>query len=79
MYTALFGGHGEGPHRFLPSKEVKIMLKKTGWNLLLHKGTVLVPVGPAFLREFGERLISSFQGSLLAEMGIRQFYVCEKY
>jgi ubiquinone/menaquinone biosynthesis C-methylase UbiE len=79
IYTALFGGHGEGPHRFLPSEEVKVMFKKTDWKLLLHKGTVLVPVGPAVLKNFGERLINAFQGSLLSEMGIRQFYVCEKH
>jgi SAM-dependent methyltransferase len=79
IYTALFGGHGEGPHRFLPSSEVKAMLHKTGWKLLLHKGTVLLPVGPQLIQQFGERLINAFQGSLLSEMGIRQFYVCEKY
>lgn len=78
IYTALFGGHGEGPHRFLPSAEVKAMLKKSAWKLLLHKGTVLVPVGPEALQKMGERVINAFQGSLLAEMGIRQFYVCEK-
>lgn len=79
IFTALFGGHGEGPHRFPSSKEVKVMLKKTGWKLLLHKGTVLIPVGPQALQQFGERVINAFQGSLLAELGIRQFYVCEKY
>lgn len=79
IYTALFGGHGEGPHRFLPSSEVKVMLQKTRWKLLLHKGTVLLPVGPQLIQQFGERLINAFQGSLLSEMGIRQFYVCEKY
>ncbi len=79
IYTALFGGHGEGPHRFLASAEVKAMLHKSGWKLLLHKGTVLVPVGPAFVRQFGERFINAFQGSILSEMGIRQFYVCCKY
>ena len=45
VYTALFGGHGEGPHRFLPSSEVKAMLDKTGWRLTFHKGTLLVPCG----------------------------------
>ncbi|MBS4058005.1 MAG: methyltransferase domain-containing protein [Bacteroidales bacterium] len=79
VFTALFGGHGEGPHRFLPSAEVKAMLNKAGWKLKLHKGTVLIPVGPASLQQFGERIINAFQGSLLAECGIRQFYVCEKY
>jgi len=31
------------------------------------------------LQQFGERIINAFQGSLLAELGIRQFFVCEKY
>lgn len=78
VFTAIFGGHGEGPHRFLPSKEVKEMLKETNWKLLLHKGTLLIPVGPAWLRNFGEKLIGRFQGTFVAELGIRQFYFCEK-
>ena len=79
LYTAFFGGHGEGPHRFPSSKEVKAMFQKSRWKLLLHKGTVLFPVGPPAFQQLGERLINAFQGSLLAELGIRQFYVCEKY
>jgi SAM-dependent methyltransferase len=79
IFTSIFGGHGEGPHRFPSSEEVKVMLGKTKWKLLLHKGTVLIPVGPQPIQQFGERLINAFQGSLLAECGIRQFYVCEKY
>jgi cyclopropane fatty-acyl-phospholipid synthase-like methyltransferase len=77
-YTALFGGHGEGPHRFLPSKEVKWMFAETKWKLREHKGTVLVPVGPAWLQNIGEKLLSRMQGTFVAELGIRQFYVCEK-
>ena len=78
FYTLLFGGHGEGPHRFLPSKEVKNMLADTGWKLITHKGTILIPVGPAWLQKAGEKLMDKVQGSFLAEMGIRQFYICEK-
>jgi len=78
VYTALFGGHGEGPHRFPPSKEVKEMLKMTGWKLLLHKGTILVPVGPSWFMNMGEKFINRFQGTFVAELGIRQFYICEK-
>jgi ubiquinone/menaquinone biosynthesis C-methylase UbiE len=78
FYTALFGGHGEGPHRFLPSKEVKEMLSETHWKLLVHKGTLLVPVGPGWLKKSGEKLIDRVQGTFIAELGIRQFYVCEK-
>ncbi len=78
-FTKLFGGHGEGPHRFLRSSEVKAMLKKTGWKLILHKGTVLIPVGPEFLQNFGEWFIKVFQKTFISELGIRQFFVCEKY
>lgn len=78
VYTALFGGHGEGPHRFPPSKEVKEMLAETKWKLLVHKGTLLVPVGPGWLKKAGERLIDRMQGSFVAELGIRQFFICEK-
>ena len=78
IYTALFGGHGEGPHRFPSSKEVKRMFAATGWKLLVHKGTLLVPVGPAWMKNFGERVIGSMQGTFISELGIRQFYVCEK-
>lgn len=79
IYTTLFGGHGEGPHRFLPSKEVKVMLEKTGWELLLHKGTILFPVGPICVQQFGEKIITKFQQTFISEFGIRQFYVCKKY
>ncbi len=80
--TALVDGmkvnHGEGPHRFLPSREVKQLLDQCGFRLLLHLGTVLIPAGPAFLRTKGNQWLESHvQGTFLAEMGIRQFYVCE--
>ncbi|MBK7175458.1 MAG: class I SAM-dependent methyltransferase [Bacteroidales bacterium] len=78
IYTALFGGHGEGPHRFPSSKEVKKWLKLTGWELTLHKGTVLLPVGPKWAKKAGESIIEKFQGTFIAELGIRQFYVCKK-
>jgi 2-polyprenyl-3-methyl-5-hydroxy-6-metoxy-1,4-benzoquinol methylase len=79
VFTFLFGGHGEGPHRFLRSAEVKEMLKKTGWKLLRHKGTLLVPAGPLFLQNLGEKIIRKFQHTFVSELGIRQFFVCEKY
>ncbi|MFH1118813.1 MAG: methyltransferase domain-containing protein [Bacteroidota bacterium] len=79
IFTFLFGGHGEGPHRFLSSKEVKTLLQQTGWKLKMHKGSVLLPVGPAAVQNLAEQLINRFQGTFIAEMGIRQFYVCTKY
>ena len=78
IYSWLFGGHGEGPHRFPPSREVKTRLANAGWRLILHKGTVLIPVGPVWLQKAGEWLIRKLQKTCISELGIRQFYVCEK-
>lgn len=78
VFTALFGGHGEGPHRFPSSREVKALLADTGWDLARHEGTVLIPCGPRALRQWGERLIQRHQQSWLSELGIRQFFVCDR-
>ncbi|MEN8202385.1 MAG: methyltransferase domain-containing protein [Bacteroidota bacterium] len=78
VYTLIFGGHGEGPHRFPPSSRVKKMLEVTGWKLIEHRGTVLFPVGPGWFRQWGERIIDRLQNTFISELGIRQFYVCNK-
>lgn len=79
IYTRIFGGHGEGPHKFLTSNKVIQLLKTTNWNVIVHRGTVLIPIGPKWLRNFGEILIEKFQDTPISEFGIRQFYVCEKF
>lgn len=79
IFTALFGGHGEGPHKFPSSKTVKNLLRSTGWNLIEHKGTVLLPVGPASIQNLAERFIEKMQHTFISELGIRQFYVSTKY
>jgi ubiquinone/menaquinone biosynthesis C-methylase UbiE len=79
IYTFLFGGHGEGPHKFPPSDKVKQWLDATGWNLIHHEGTVLLPVGPSFLKNWSEAVIRHMQGTFIAELGIRQFYVSQKH
>lgn len=79
IYTFIFGGHGEGPHRFPHPQKVKHMLSITGWKLLLHYGSVLIPVGPKRLQDFGERLLHRFKGSCIENFGIRQFYICERH
>jgi ubiquinone/menaquinone biosynthesis C-methylase UbiE len=78
VYTFLFGGHGEGPHRFPPSHRVKRWLAASGWELIHHEGTVLLPVGPRFMRRLCEKFIARMQGTFIAELGIRQFYVSIK-
>lgn len=75
IYTALLGGHGEGPHRFPSSRRVRALLEATRWKLEWHRGTLLLPVGPRFLRRMAERVIERCQGTFISELGIRQFYV----
>lgn len=78
LYTFFFGGHGEGPHRFPPTRLVKKWLELTGWRLLHQEGTLLIPMGPKWLQSLGEMIIGRMQGTWISELGIRQFYVCEK-
>lgn len=78
IYQLFFTNHGEGPHKFLSSKTVIKLLKNTGFELVLHQGTLLFPIGPNFLKKFGEKIINLFQKSFISELGIRQFYVARK-
>lgn len=78
IYGFLFANHGEGPHKFLPSKEVKNLLKKAGFKIILHKGTLLIPLGPKWLKKIGEKIINKLQKTPVRELGIRQFYICQK-
>lgn len=77
-YELFFKNHGEGPHRFLSSQTVKNLLERANFKLVLHQGTLLVPVGPGWLKKQGEKIIKKFQNTPLSELGIRQFYVAEK-
>lgn len=78
IYGVIFNDHGEGPHKFPSSQQVKRLLRETGFNLILHKGTLLINLGPQWLKDFGEKIINRFQKTPLSELGFRQFYVAKK-
>jgi len=78
IYEYFFANHGEGPHRFLSSKKVKNLLSIAGFELILHKGTLLIPIGPKWLKILGEKIINKLQNTPIRELGIRQFYICKK-
>lgn len=69
--------HGEGPHRFLAPREVKRMLGEAGFELLEHRGTLFVPFAGAFFEWLDSSLSALFAEGPLAQLGIRQFYVCK--
>jgi ubiquinone/menaquinone biosynthesis C-methylase UbiE len=78
IYSFLFGGHGEGPHRFLNPREVRQMFELTKWRLIEHTGTMLIPAGPVFLQNWGEKIIRRYSKTWISNMGIRQFFICER-
>jgi SAM-dependent methyltransferase len=69
--------HGEGPHRFLAPRDVKQMLGEAGFELLEHRGTLFAPLKGAFFESLDTRLSALFADGPLAQLGLRQFYVCK--
>ncbi|HNQ23983.1 MAG TPA: Coenzyme F420 hydrogenase/dehydrogenase, beta subunit C-terminal domain [Phycisphaerae bacterium] len=78
VYEALLPNHGEGPHRFPSSREVKQLLRAAGLELKHHDGTLFIPVGPRSLRRLEPLVERVVARTPLSEFGIRQFYVCER-
>lgn len=68
--------HGEGPHRFLAPRLVKRMLPEAGLTLVEHRGTLFVPLKGATFERIDARLSALFGAGPLAQLGLRQFYVC---
>ena len=68
--------HGEGPHRFIAPDEVKRMLAEAGFTLVSHRGTLFVPLNGALFESIDSGLSALFAGGPLAQLGLRQFYVC---
>jgi coenzyme F420 hydrogenase subunit beta len=78
IYELFLPNHGEGPHRFLSTREVKSLLHAAGLELKLHESTLFIPVGPRLLRRL-EPLVERIAAKTpLSELGIRQFFVCQR-
>jgi coenzyme F420 hydrogenase subunit beta len=78
LYELFMPNHGEGPHRFLSSREVKALLRAAGLELKCHESTLFIPVGPRFLRRFDPLVERMVAKTPLRELGIRQFFACER-
>ena len=76
VYELFAFNHGEGPHRFPPSREVKRLLARTGFDLLDHRGTLFVPFASLhWLDAIVERPLNAIG---LSDLGIRQFFHARK-
>jgi coenzyme F420 hydrogenase subunit beta len=78
LYERFLPNHGEGPHRFLSSREVKRLLQAAGLELKRHESTLFIPAGPHLLRRVEPLVERIAANTPLAELGIRQFFVCER-
>jgi len=78
IYELLFRNHGEGPHRFLSSREVKGLLYAAGLELKRHESTLFIPVGPRAIKRMEPLVERVAAKTPLGELGIRQFFVCER-
>ncbi len=79
IYKLFFKDHGEGPHRFLWPKEVKKLLKESGFVLMSHKPYIIIPLGNDKLTRMGEKILTFIFGKTpIANFGVRHFYLCKK-
>ncbi len=69
---------GEGPHRFIPRKELHRIIRRAGFRIIKEETTVLIPYGPKFLTDFGLFLEKTFRKSLMPYLGLRRIFVCRK-
>ncbi len=78
IYSRFASGHGEGPHKFLPSRMVKRFLSDGGFELLEHKGTVFLPFENRVIRKLDGIVTTPLNSLGLSDLGIRQFYHAKK-
>ena len=78
-FAALTGiHHSEGPHRFLPRKEIINFLRKNNFEIIKEETTVLIPYGPRFITKIGDFLEMIFKNNLMPVLGLRRIFICKK-
>ncbi|MFA7682492.1 MAG: coenzyme F420 hydrogenase/dehydrogenase beta subunit N-terminal domain-containing protein [Candidatus Peribacteraceae bacterium] len=79
LYERFFENHGEGPHKFPAVRTTLRALRQCDFQIIEHRGTVLLPVGPPMFKKIAEWLqlhILRYIGT--NRLGIRHFYIAEK-
>jgi ubiquinone/menaquinone biosynthesis C-methylase UbiE len=70
--------HSEGPHRFVPRKEIIYYLKKSGFRIIKEKTIILVPVGPKILLKLGELVENIVGEKIRSHIALRRYFICIK-
>lgn len=78
IYELFFDNHGEGPHKFLSSKNMKKKLSNANFALIEHKGFIFFPIIGKITRKINNMLEYILNKLYLSDIGIRQFYFLKK-
>jgi SAM-dependent methyltransferase len=78
VYERFATNHGEGPHVFPPSRDVKRWLGEAGLRLRYHRGTLFFPFAHQLARRVDRWLEGPMNKLGLSDLGIRQFFVAER-
>ena len=70
--------HPEGPHRFIPRKEIMFLLKSAGFAITKEKTVILVPVGPKLVRKLGDIAENLLGEPIRRYIALRRYFVCRK-
>ncbi len=70
--------HSEGPHRFVPLRTLKRMVRSAGFSIDRSETTVLIPGGPQPLVNFGEWIEARARRTLMPLLGLRRVLVATK-
>ena len=70
--------HGEGPHHFIPRKQIMKIVTDAGFTITDEKTTVLLPIGPRWFTRLGEILEEWGRGWYTEWFGLRRMFICTK-
>ncbi len=70
--------HSEGPHRFIPYRRLRRMVKRAGFVITEEETTVLAPGGPASVVSLGEWIEERTRHTLMPLLGLRRVLICRK-
>ena len=70
--------HSEGPHRFIPRRELLGMLAASGLAVSREVTTVLIPAGPGWLTRLGEKIEQALPERVRRIICLRRIFLAEK-
>ncbi len=70
--------HSEGPHRFIRHRKIKKIIKQNNLEIIKQGTFILIPGGPKFLINWGDKLEKILPDFIVRLFGLRRIYICQK-